>query len=39
MLSSARKIDPGYYILSVLTPEERLDAALKVAREDFKKSN
>jgi len=38
MRPSERKIDPGDYILSVLTPEERLDAALKVAREAFKKT-
>jgi len=33
----ARKaIDPEDYILSVLSPEDRLDAALKIAREAFK---
>jgi len=33
----ARKaIDPEEYILSVLSPEDRLDAALKIAREAFK---
>jgi hypothetical protein len=33
----ARKaIDPEDYILSVLSPEDRLDAAFKVAREAFK---
>jgi hypothetical protein len=33
----ARKaIDPEDYILSVLSPEDRLDAALKTAREAFK---
>jgi len=29
-------IDPEDYILSVLSPEDRLDAALKIAREAFK---
>ena len=33
----ARKtIEPEEYILSVLSPEDRLDAALKIAREAFK---
>lgn len=33
----ARKlIDPEDYILSVLSPEDRLDAALKIAREAFR---
>ena len=33
----ARKvIDAEDYILSVLSPEDRLDAALKIAREAFK---
>jgi hypothetical protein len=33
----ARKaVDPEDYILSVLSPEDRLDAALKIAREAFK---
>jgi hypothetical protein len=33
----ARKaIDPEDYILSVLSPEDRLDAALKIAKEAFK---
>jgi len=33
----ARKvIDPEDYILSVLSPEDRLVAALKIAREAFK---
>ena len=29
-------IDPEDYILSVLSPEDRLDAAFKIAREAFK---
>lgn len=36
--ATAQKINPEDYILSVLTPEDRLDAALKVAGEAFKKS-
>jgi len=38
MRDIARKIDPEDYILSVLSPEDRLDAAFKVAGEAFKKS-
>lgn len=32
------KIRPEDYILSVLSPEERLDAAFKLAKEAFKKA-
>ena len=36
-MKPARKaIDPEDYILSVLSPEDRLDAALKIAREALK---
>ena len=35
-VASAKKINPEDYILSVLSPEERLNAAFKVAREAFK---
>lgn len=35
-VATAKKINPEDYILSVLSPEERLDAAFKVAREAFK---
>ncbi|MDP3111544.1 MAG: hypothetical protein Q8M71_05530 [Thermodesulfovibrionales bacterium] len=35
-IATAKKINPEDYILSVLSPEERLDAAFKVAREAFK---
>jgi hypothetical protein len=38
MRDSAEKIDPGDYILAVLSPRDRLDAALKVATQAFKKS-
>ena len=37
-VATAKKINPEDYILSVLSPEERLDAAFKVAREAFKKT-
>lgn len=35
-VAAAKKINPEDYILSVLSPEERLDAALKVAKAAFK---
>jgi GH35 family endo-1,4-beta-xylanase len=35
--STAGKINPEDYILSVLSPEDRLEAAFSVAREAFKK--
>ncbi|HYA12476.1 MAG TPA: hypothetical protein VEF37_05865 [Thermodesulfovibrionales bacterium] len=35
-VASIKKINPEDYILSVLSPEERLNAAFKVAREAFK---
>jgi hypothetical protein len=36
-MKPARKIvDPEDYILSALSPEDKLDAALKIAREAFK---
>lgn len=38
MRATAQKIDPEDYILSVLSPEDRLDAAFKVAKEVFKKT-
>jgi hypothetical protein len=38
-MKPARKaIDPEDYILSALSPEDRLDAALKIAREAFKRT-
>ncbi|MDD5008826.1 MAG: hypothetical protein PHU49_05680 [Syntrophorhabdaceae bacterium] len=39
MKGVAKKIDPEDYILSVLSPEDRLDAAFKVAGEAFKRSS
>lgn len=38
MKTAVAKISPEDYILSVLSPEERLDAALRVAGEAFKKT-
>ncbi len=36
MKPATRIVNPEDYILSVLSPEDRLDAAFKVAREAFK---
>lgn len=36
MKNATAKIRPDEYILAALSPEERLDAALRVAREAFK---
>jgi GH35 family endo-1,4-beta-xylanase len=36
MRPARKAIDPEDYILSVLSPEDRLDAAFKIAREAFK---
>jgi len=36
--SSLKSINPEDYILSVLSPEDRLDAAFKIAKEAFKNS-
>ncbi len=38
MRNFAEKIDPGDYILAVLSHRERFDAALKIAAQVFKKS-
>jgi len=38
MKINSLKISPDEFILSVLSPEERLEAALKIASEAFKKS-
>jgi hypothetical protein len=35
---AAKKVNPEDYILSVLPPEDRLDAAFKIAQEAFKKT-
>ncbi len=39
MREAAKKINPEDYILSVLSPEDRLDAAFKIAKEAFMKSS
>jgi len=39
MKTSAKIIDPEDYILAVLSPEERLEAAFNVAAQAFKKSS
>jgi hypothetical protein len=36
MKATARRIDPEEYILSVLTPQERFEAAMRVAHEAFR---
>lgn len=38
-IAATKKINPEDFILSVLSPEERLDAAFKVAREAFKNTS
>jgi len=38
MRATAVKINPEDFILAALSPEDRLDAALKVAGEAFKKT-
>jgi GH35 family endo-1,4-beta-xylanase len=35
-VAATKKVSPEEYILSVLSPEERLNAAFKVAKEAFK---
>ena len=37
-MKTQAKISPEDYILSALSPEDRLEAAFKVAREAFKKT-
>lgn len=38
MKNATAKVRPDEYILAALSPEERLDAALRVAREAFKET-
>jgi len=38
MKVAAKFVSPADYILSVLSPEDRLDAAFKIAKEAFKNS-
>jgi hypothetical protein len=37
-MKTTAKINPDEYILSVLSPEDRLEAALNIARESFRKT-
>jgi hypothetical protein len=37
--TTPEKINPEDYILAALSPEDRFDAAFKIAREAFKKTN
>jgi hypothetical protein len=37
-MKAPAKISPEEYILSVLSPEDRLEAALQIARESFRKT-
>jgi len=37
-MKATAKINPDEYILSVLSPEDRLEAALHIARESFRKT-
>jgi hypothetical protein len=39
MNTIVEKIKPDEFILSVLSPEERLDAAFEIAKEAFKKAD
>ena len=39
MKSASAKVRPDEYILAVLSPKERLDAALRVAREAFRNND
>jgi hypothetical protein len=39
MKATAKKIDPEDYILSVLPPSDRLDAAFQLAREAFRNTS
>jgi GH35 family endo-1,4-beta-xylanase len=38
MKATAEKINPEDYILSVLSPEDRLEASFTIAKEAFKKT-
>ena len=38
MRAAAQKVNPEDFILSALSPEDRLDEAFEVAREAFKKT-
>lgn len=36
MKVTEQRVDPEEYVLAILSPQERLDAALQIAREAFK---
>lgn len=38
-MKTTTKISPENYILSVLSPEDRLEAAFKIAKEAFRKTS
>ncbi len=38
-MKTTAKISPENYILSVLSPEDRLEAAFKIAKEAFRKTS
>ena len=38
MKTTTKRVNPEDYILSVLSPEDKLDAAFKIAGEAFKKT-
>ena len=38
MKTTVKKIQPDEFILSVLSPEDRIDAAFRIAKEAFKNS-
>jgi hypothetical protein len=39
MKAATKKIDPESFILSVLSPEDRLEAAFTIAQQAFRKSD
>ena len=39
MKTTQTRVSPEEYILSILSPEERLEAAFAVARQAFRKTN
>jgi len=39
MKTTIKKIQPDEFILSVLSPEERIEAAFRIAREAFRKTS
>jgi Zn-dependent peptidase ImmA (M78 family) len=39
MKASAQHVNPEEYVLAVLSPQERLEAALQIAREAFQRTS